>query len=431
MRRKIVIIYRACREAQLESLKRTVLDMNNRVLFLISKGVSYVGTKLFSFALSWYILKQTGSGLGFSISLLVNYIPSIVFSMIAGRISDRLHHPNKMLVVCDIASAITCALLLLFFSLPAIYCAIFILSCISALFNNAIDAHLPNLDGIEDAIGLKKLASSSQFITSGVNILAPAVGGVLIGIIPVKMFVIINIGSFLASAFGELFLKYSVKELSSSKNQSEKKIHSTFLWLLKNKDFRPFLFGDGLVNFCMTAGISVSVPFIITNTLGLSSGSYGVITGFLGFGSVLSALYQTKHPCKTELKYPYVKVGSLGIIMLLIGLITWLPYHQVFTTIALCIMEFIVGWLSVAINIKTITTIQIFVQDDLRGKVIGTLTAVSYSLIPISLLLTGAAVDMIKSYAIPLICGGLLVVLLGCIKLLDLRVNNPAQMEDN
>lgn len=73
----------------------------------------------------------------------------------------------------------------------------------------------------------------------------------------------------------------------------------------------------------------------------------------------------------------------------------------------------------------------IFVQDDLRGKVIGTLTAVSYSLIPISLLLTGAAVDMIKSYAIPLICGGLLVVLLGCIKLLDLRVNNPAQMEDN
>lgn len=45
---------------------------------------------------------------------------------------------------------------------------------------------------------------------------------------------------------------------------------------------------------------------------------------------------------------------------------------------AFCILEFIVGWLSVAINIKTITTIQIFVQDDFRGQVIGTLTAVSY-----------------------------------------------------
>ena len=48
--------------------------MNNRVLLLLSKGVSYIGTKLFSFALSWYILKQTGLGLNFSISLLVNYL---------------------------------------------------------------------------------------------------------------------------------------------------------------------------------------------------------------------------------------------------------------------------------------------------------------------------------------------------------------------
>lgn len=127
--------------------------MNNRVLLLLSKGVSYIGTKLFSFALSWYILKQTGLGLNFSISLLVNYLPTIIFSVIAGRVSDRLKHPNRMLVVCDIASAITCVIPLVFFSLPAIYCTIFILSCISALFNNVVDAHLPNLDGIKDAVG--------------------------------------------------------------------------------------------------------------------------------------------------------------------------------------------------------------------------------------------------------------------------------------
>ncbi len=45
---------------------------------------------------------------------------------------------------------------------------------------------------------------------------------------------------------------------------------------------------------------------------------------------------------------------------------------------AFCILKFIAGWTSVAINIKTITTIQIFVKDDFRGQVIGTLTAVSY-----------------------------------------------------
>lgn len=393
--------------------------MNNRLLFLFSKGVSYIGTKLFSFTLSWYILKETGSGINFSISLLVNYIPTIFFSIIAGRISDRLHHPNRMLVICDIASTIACVLPLLSFNLLTIYCTIFILSCISALFNNVVDAHLPNLKGIDNAAALKKLASSSQFITSGVNILAPAVGGVLIAIIPVKMFAVINIVSFLVSAFGELFLKYEVKETALARKRSETKTHSTFLWLLKNKGFRPFLFGDGLVNFCVTAGISVAVPFIITNSFGIPSSSYGVITGCLGFGSVLSALFQTKRPCKTELKYPYIKVAILGFIMLLIALIAWLPYHPILTVMAFCILEFVVGWTSVAINIKTITTIQIFVQDNLRGKVIGTLTAVSYSLIPMSLLLAGAAVDIVKPLVIPLICGGLLIILLGCIRLFD------------
>ena len=63
--------------------------MDNRILFLLSKGVSHTGTKLFTFSLSWYILSETGSGLNFSLSLLVNYLPAIIMSAFAGYISDR------------------------------------------------------------------------------------------------------------------------------------------------------------------------------------------------------------------------------------------------------------------------------------------------------------------------------------------------------
>lgn len=68
--------------------------MNNRVLFLFSKGVSHIGTRLFTFALSWYILSQTGSGLSFSISLLVNYLPQITLSLFVGILSDKTLHPK-------------------------------------------------------------------------------------------------------------------------------------------------------------------------------------------------------------------------------------------------------------------------------------------------------------------------------------------------
>lgn len=393
--------------------------MNNKTLLLLSKGVSYIGTKFFSFTLSWYILSQSGSGLSFSISLVVNYVPNIVMSLLAGLLSDKTYHPNRLLVMCDVASACVCVIPLIWLNLSAVYCTIFLLSLISALFNNVLDTHLPNLNGIGDANDLKKLVSSMQFITSGVNILAPSIAGFLIKIFSVRLFAFINIVSFLISAFGELFLQYRIKERIPKKKKTEERRSSTLRWLFGHKEFRPFLLGDALTNFCVTAGISVAVPFLVTNVFLISSGGYGLITSCLGIGSILSALYQTKHPCKNDLRYPYGKVGSIGVVMLLICVVVLLPYHSIVTVSLLCALEFAAGWLSVAINIKTITTFQLYVDDRLRGKVLGTLTSISYILIPLSLILAGLATEFWPPYMLPAASGGLLLAILVGMHLLD------------
>lgn len=398
--------------------------MNNRTLILLSKGVSYTGTKLFSFALSWYILSQTGSGLSFSISLVVNYVPSIVMSLFAGLLSDKTYHPNRLLVMCDVASACVCVIPLIWPNLSAVYCTIFLLSLISALFNNVLDTHLPNLYGICEANDLKKLVSSMQFITSGVNILAPSIAGFLNIMFSVRLFAFINIVSFLLSAFGELFLQYRIKERIPKKPKAKERRCSTLCWLFRHKEFWPFLFGDALTNFCVTAGISVAVPFLVTNVFLISSGGYGLITSCLGIGSILSALYQTKHPCKNDLRYPYGKVWSIGLLMLLICVVLLIPYHLIVTVSILCALEFTAGWLSVAINVKTITTFQLYVDECLRGKVLGTLTSISYILIPLSLILAGLATEFWPPYMLPAVSGGLLIAILGGMYLMDeLRKN--------
>lgn len=393
--------------------------MNNKKLLLLSKSVSYIGTKLFSFTLSWYILSQTGSGLSFSISLVVNYVPTIVMSLFAGLLSDKTNHPNRLLVLCDVASACVCIIPLIQLNLSAIYCTISLLSLISAQFNNVLDTHLPNLNGIRDSNELKKLVSSMQLITSSINILAPSIAGILIKIFSLRLFALINIASFLISAFGELFLKYHIKEKVLQKKKGKERHRSTLLWMLKHHNFRPFLLGDAISNFCVTSGISVSVPFLITNVFLISSGIYGLITSCLGIGSILSAFYQAKYPCKSDLRYPYGKVGSIGVVMLLISVVVLLPYHPSGTVVALCVLEFAAGWLSVSINIKTITTFQLYVCDSLRGKVLGTLTSISYILIPLSLILAGLATEFWPSYMLPAVSGGLLIVILGGMYLME------------
>lgn len=391
------------------------MGTKNRTLFLFSKGVSHIGTRLFTFALSWYILSQTGSGLSFSISLLVNYLPQIVMSLFAGNLSDKTHCPNRILVLCDAASAIVCCLPLLHLGLVSIYCTIFLLSAISAVFNNVIDAHLINLDGVNNAETLKKLTSSAQFITSGVNIIVPSVGGILIRLLPIQMFAVINIGSFMVSAFGEIWLKYRICQTENDARNTEKgqrNVRAVLSYMFGQKKLRTIFIADSLGNFCFSAGVNVALPLIVTTTLGISSSGYGLISSSIAMGSVLCAMWRMRYPSSSQLQYPFLQLGMIGCCMLFLALMAWFPSYAVWSVAILCATMFVVGWLSVDINIRTKTTIQLFVDPSYLGKVLGMSTSISYILIPLSLIIAGGMSEIWPSFVLPMSNGILLVIII-------------------
>ncbi len=385
--------------------------MKNRVLFLFSKGVSHIGTRLFTFALSWYILSESGSGMGFSLSLLVNYLPQILLSLLAGHISGKARRPNRLLVLCDAASAVVCCLPLFHLSLISIYVTIFLLSAISAFFNNVIDTHLVHLEGVDSPKSLKRLTSAVQFITSGANIIAPSLGGLLIQVLPVQMFAVLNMASFLLSAFGELWLKYRPRQ-AGRPSQDKADSRAVLAYMFGSGKLRTFFLADSLGNFFVTAGINVALPLIVTTALGISSGGYGAISSSTAAGSVLCAVWRTKSPGTSRLQYPFRKMGFLGGCMLLLSLSACLTGHQSWSVIALCAIMFAVGWLSVDINIQTKTTLQLFVEPVLLGRVLGISTAISYVLIPLSLVLAGGLSEIWPAFVLPLASGGMLMMAL-------------------
>ena len=394
--------------------------MDNKMLFLFSKGVSHIGTRLFTFALSWYILSQTGSGLSFSVSLLVNYLPQIVLSMFVGELSDRTLRPNRILVLCDLASAAVCCLPLFHLGLASIYAAVFLLSAISAVFNNVVDAHLINLEGVDSPETLKRLTSSAQFITSGVNILAPSVGGVLIGVLPIQMFAVINILSFLLSALGELRLRYRPRRPErGARDAGAVGGRAVLAYMFGQKKLRTFFIADSLGNFCFSAGVNVALPLIVTATLGVSSQGYGLISSSIAAGSVLCAMWRTRFPGGSRLQYPFLQLGLIGGCMLLLALAAWLPSLGGWTVAALCLVMFWVGWLSVEVNIQTKTAIQLFVEPGYLGKVLGMSTSISFVLIPLSLVLAGGMSELFPSFLLPALNGGLLIAGLSLLRLAE------------
>lgn len=401
--------------------------MNNKILFLFSKGVSHIGTRLFSFALSWYILSWTGSGLSFSISLLVNYLPQIILSLFVGNLSDKTRRPNRILVLCDVASAVVCCLPIFYLSLAPIYITIFLLSAISAVFNNVIDTHLINLDGVDDAETLKRLTSSAQFITSSVNIIAPSLGGVLLRLLPIQMFAFINIASFLISAAGEIWLKYKPRQIEHTAQNFgaiQGKWKAVLFYMFGQKKLRTFFIADSMGNFCFSAGINVALPLIVTTTLGISSSGYGLISSSVAVGSMLCAMWRTKFPGGNQFQYPFLKLLLIGCCMLILALMAWLPSYVVWSVAILCIVMFVVGWLSVDINIKAKTTIQLFVDPDYLGKVLGMSTSISYILIPLSLIIAGSVSEICPSFVLPLMNGMLLIIVLAFLWLVEHKEND-------
>lgn len=402
--------------------------MKNQVLFLFSKGVSHIGTRLFTFALSWYILSQTGSGLSFSVSLLVNYLPQIVLSPFAGNLSGKTLRPNCILVLCDVASAAVCCLPLFRLGMESIYCTIFLLSAVSAVFNNVIDTHLINLDGVNSAEALKKLTSSAQFITSGVNIIAPSIGGILIQVCSVQVFAVINIISFLLSAFGEVWLKYRplrTEHRVQDTGMIQGNGRTVLSYMFGQKELRTFFIADSLGNFCFSAGVNVALPLIVTTTPGISSKGYGLISSSIAMGSVLCAVWRTKHPGASRLRYPFLQLGLIGGCMLILALTACWPGQAAWSVAILCPVMIVVGWLSVDINIKTKTTIQLFVAPDYLGRVLGVSTSLSYILIPMSLVIAGGMSEIWPTFILPMVNGILLIValfLLWCIECKSIRI---------
>ena len=386
------------------------MGRKNKILFLWSKGVSHIGTRLFTFSLSWYILSQTGSGLSFSISLLASYLPQIILSLFVGNLSDKTRRPNRILVLCDVASAAVCCLPLFRPGLASVYAVIFLLSAISSVFNNVIDAHLIHLDGVDSPEALKKLTSSAQFITSGVNIIAPSIGGVLIQVCTVQAFAAINIISFLLSAFGEVWLRYRPRQESGTTQKSgtaQEKGKSVLAYMFGQKKLRIFFLVDSLGNFCVSSGINVALPLIVTTTLGISSSGYGLISSSIAVGSVLCAVWRMRFPGGSRFRYPFLKLGLIGGCMLALAAAAYV--RPAWPVAVLCPVMFASGWLSVDINIQVKTAMQLYIDPGYLGKVLGISTSISYILIPASLVIAGGMLEVWPSYVLPALSGSVLI----------------------
>lgn len=397
----------------------------NIILTLSGKLVSLFGTQIYTFAMGLYILKDTGSGLSFALSLILSALPRIILGPIAGILADRMDR-KKIVIGTDLL----CGLLMFAFlalnkitgpHLYYIYIFSLLLTSANTFFDVAFSASLTN---IVDDKSLMRMSSLNQSISSSAAIAAPFLGGVIFGLVDLNLFILINGLSFIGSAIAEMFINFSynqnvdrcISNIDTPPATSFiRELKDSFAFLRSNKPIY-ILFGFALfMNFFFVAGLDIPYPYIVNHVLQLTSSQFGVIESMFPLGMLAASIILSILP-EAQRKFPLLVAGTMTMSLLLpmVGVAAMpgiLPLGSTAAFVYFLILAGIFGMSNIVVNVPIGVIMQRLIPNSMKGKFFGMLNTMAMGITPLAMLVSGALLDHIPAYILPITSGGVLIII--------------------
>jgi len=187
------------------------------------QAFSLLGSSLAGFALVWWLTFTTGSATVLAIGSLVQVLPQIILGPLMGALVDRWNR-RKLMIIADGAIALFSLGLALAFMFGLVqywqvYVILFVRAVGGVFHLLAMQASTP-LMVPEKHLG--RVAGANQALQGAMNIVAPAFGAVLLGIMPVQGVLLIDVLTALPAILPLCFIAIPQPERSLQKPSGEK-----------------------------------------------------------------------------------------------------------------------------------------------------------------------------------------------------------------
>ncbi|MBK5487240.1 MFS transporter [Bacillus sp. TH17] len=390
----------------------------NIILMMIGKMTSLLGAGIYTFAMGLYVLKTTGSGMGFATTLICGSIPRMICGPIAGAVADRVNR-RWLVIGTDLLSSLTMLIMFILAtifgpSLLFIYVSAALLSICASFYSVSLTSSIPNL---VDEERIQKASALNQTASSLSNILAPIIGGVVFGFFSIKIFFLLNSITFFLAVIVQLFIVFDLykKELAESKEHFLTSIKEGFSYVKRQHEIYGLMKIAVGVNFFASA-LFVSLPYIIIKNLHLSSKQLGVVEGMLAVGMLIGAIVLS---VRKEVNNPFRSV-YIGLFLFAgLSLCTVFPLLVIIPKVASFIyyitFMILTGISMMVVNIPMQVHMQKTTDPNYLGRVFGLLETISTAIAPLGMIVYGLLLDMLPTSIVMMTLGGglLLVVLVG------------------
>ncbi len=362
------------------------------VLFLTSQTISLFGSLLVQYAINWYITLTTGSAVMMTISIICGFLPAFFLSPFAGVWADR-YNRKTLIILSDSLIAISTLFVAILFLLG--YDSLSLLFVISAIRSlgagiqtPAVGAFIPQIVP-EDK--LTKVNATNTSIQSMMMILAPMLGGALLGIASIKVIFFIDVITALVAVLtlsSFLHVPLHSKAITTEKTNYFTDLKEGFRYI-NSHSFVKAYFMFATVFHILVAPSAFLTPLQVTRSFGTDVWRLSAIETFFAGGMLVGGVLMLSWGGFKNKVFTMVSANiAIGLFTMALGMTSIFGVYLVFMGI--------IGVSIPVFNTPATVLLQEKVEPDYLGRVFGVLGMISSIMMPAGMIIFGPLADIIK-----------------------------------
>lgn len=379
------------------------MQLNKKIiLFLISQNISLFGSSVVGFAIVWYITLETSSGLWLMLSTICSMLPQVIISLWGGVWADR-HNRKHLIMLADAFIAFaTLGLAAAFwagFRHMELLLAVSVIRSIGAgIQTPAVNAIFPQLVAQDK---LTKVQGINQTLSSVLMLIAPAVGGAVLGSMDISWAFMIDVVTAGLAVVIISFIKVDKVERTVLPAPMLTELRQGIDYTFRQPLLRGIIICYAFSFFLITPA-AVLTPLMVERSFGNDVWRLTANEVVWTVGSIIGGIYVSLHgDFKDKVRTISICLAAFGVTFGLLGIAGSF-------TIYLIVMGTAGLFMPIVATAQTVY-IQETARPDMLGRVFSIVQIISASAIPLSILIFGPLADIVSVELILIVSGALLI----------------------
>jgi MFS family permease len=365
-------------------------------IYLAGQSLANIGTWMQSIAQDWLVLDLTHSATAVGVTMALQFLPMLAFGAHTGVVADRLSRRRILLTTQTLNATATGALAAITIAGAVRPAAVYAFALASGLIF-AFDGPARQAFATEVAPAgqLRAAIALNAAVFQSTRLIGPAIASLLIASVGTGWVFAVNAACYVGPTIGLLRLRPSDLTPAPAARREPRAVRTAVRYLRKRPDILWTIFLVGMVG---TFGLNF--PIVLTamakSTFHGGAGTYGLFNIVLAIGSASGALLAgaAAHPRRRLL---VLSAAGFGLVEAAAAIA---PGMAVFLTLLVAM-----GLLNLAFQSMANASVQLAVDPELRGRVMGLYMLAFIGGTPIGAPVIGALTNHFGARAGMAICG--------------------------